>query len=147
MYYQIDQSGKVEDTKKLTIVAFANGKTRTLKISGKEKRKLIKIMRILYSPRKTFVFKIFAGLIFLLLKDQKIEKIDIDREYPGHEGTIKGFLINLFNKAGKNPPQIEFALIGKESLVHKIAIEAFRGKRKADVIAEAQEVFGLFYTK
>lgn len=70
--YQIDQSGKVEDTKKLTIVAFANGKIKSLKISAVEKRKLIKAMRELDRPRKIFIFKIFAALIYLLFKNEKL---------------------------------------------------------------------------
>lgn len=35
----IDQSGKVENTSKLTVVAYANGKVRSLKISAVEKLK------------------------------------------------------------------------------------------------------------
>lgn len=145
MKYQIDQSGKIEDTKRLTIVAFANGKTRTLKISGREKQRLIKTMRALDYPKKTFIFKAFAGLVFLLLKGQRVEAVIIDKEYPGHEGTIKGILIQLFDKAKKKPPEIEFAKIGKESPAHKVAIETFRGKRKPDLVVKAKEVLNLFY--
>jgi len=65
---QIDQSGKVEDTNKLTIVALANGKLKSLKISAVEKQKLVKTMRILDYPKKAFIYKIFAGLVFLLIK-------------------------------------------------------------------------------
>jgi len=57
MKYYIDQSGKIEDTKKLTIIAYANGKTKSLKISAVEKRRLIKTMRALDYPQKAFILK------------------------------------------------------------------------------------------
>lgn len=41
----IDQSGKVENTSKLTVVAYANGKVRSLKISAVEKRKVCYFLR------------------------------------------------------------------------------------------------------
>lgn len=92
MRFEIDQSGKVEDTAKLTIVAFANGKAKSLKISAVQKRKVVFTLRE-FSFGKTFIFKIFAGLIFLLIKDEKAPEIVIDREYPGHEATIKELLL------------------------------------------------------
>lgn len=141
----IDQSGKIEDTKKLTIIAYANGKTKALKISAVEKRRLIKIMRILDSPKKAFVLKVFAGLIFLLLKDEKVDEIIIDKEYPRHEATIKVILLQLFVKTKLKKPEINFDLIGKKSPVHKLAIETFRGKMKPDLIVKATEILKLFY--
>lgn len=145
MKVEIDQSGKIEDTRRLTIVAFADGKARTLKISGVEKRKLIKSMRALDYPQKVYIYKIFAGLIFFLLKDQEIKDAVIDKEYPGHEPLIKDLIFNLFAKAKQKAPKINFALIGRDSLAHKIALEVFRGKKKADIIIKAKGALGLFY--
>ncbi len=145
MTYEIDQSGKIEDSNKLTIVALANGKTKTLKIGAVEKQKLIKTMRILDYPRKSFIYKMFAGLVFLLLKDEKAEDITIDKEYPGHEGLIKAIIIRLFQSTGIEAPSISFSLVGKDCQAHKVAIETFRGIRKPDLIINAKEVLGLFY--
>lgn len=47
---EIDQSGKVEDTNKLTVVAFSNGKIKSLQISAREKQKLVKAMRGIDHP-------------------------------------------------------------------------------------------------
>ncbi|MBU2544861.1 hypothetical protein KKC65_00185 [Patescibacteria group bacterium] len=145
MAYQIDQSGKVEDTNKLTIVALANGRVKSLKISAVEKQKLIKIMRIHDYPKKTFIYKIFASLIFLLLKNERIEGIIIDNEYPGHQAIIKDVLQRLFKKKNKQAPEIMFAEIGKKSIAHKVALEVFRGKRKPDIIIGADDVIKLLY--
>ena len=147
MIYQIDQSGKVEDTNKLTIVAFANGEVKSLKISAKEKQKLVTAMRVLDYPRKIFIYKIFATLMFLLIKDEKVEEVIIDKEYPGHEAVIKDVIRGLFKKEGKDMPIINFAYISKKSMAHKIALEIFKGKREADAIIKADGVMKLLYKK
>ena len=147
MIYQIDQSGKIEDTRRLTIVAFANGKCKALKILAVEKQKLINTMRKLDYPKKTFIYKIFAGLIFLLLKKEKVNEIIIDKEYPGHEATIKNIILQLFRRAKIKTPQIRFDTIGKQSNAHKAALETFRGKRKADIEIKPKQVLKLFYRK
>lgn len=51
MKFEIDQSGKLEHTNRLTIVAYANGRIKVLKISSVEKRKLIRAFRELERPR------------------------------------------------------------------------------------------------
>jgi len=145
MPYHIDQSGKIEDTNRLTIVAFANGKAKSLKISGPEKQKLVSAIRALDYPKKTFIFRIFAGLIFLLIRNEKIAEIVIDEEYPGHEATIKNLLLHLFRKSNKQPPNIIFMEIGKRSLAHKIAWDAFRNKKRVDIVVKSGNVLELFY--
>jgi len=147
MVYQIDQSGKVEDTNKLTIVCVANGKIKTLKVSTREKQKLIATMRVLDYPKKIFIYKTFAALIFLLIKEEKIINLSIDKEYPGHEAFIKEIILRFFRNNNLKSPTIDFCLVGKKSLAHKIAIETFRGKRKPNIIIKAENVIALFYTR
>lgn len=148
MTYQIDQSGKVEDTNRLTIVAFANGKIKSLKVSAVEKQKLIKIMRELDYPKKLFIFKIFAGLIYLLFAKEQLnanDSIIIDKEYPGHEGIIKDVLSNLFRQIDNKAPSIEFSEIGKKSQAHLKAIAVFRGRIKPDIIVKADDILNVLY--
>jgi len=147
MVYEIDQSGKVENTQKLTIVSYANGKTKTLSISAVQKRRLLIAMRIHDQPRKTFVFKIFAGLIFLLTKNEKTDVLIIDREYPGQEALIRNILVALFHKNNLKSPEISFQEIGKNSNAHKAAYEVFTNKRKPDMFVTAKDVFFLFCLK
>ncbi|OGG12409.1 hypothetical protein A3J20_01170 [Candidatus Gottesmanbacteria bacterium RIFCSPLOWO2_02_FULL_42_29] len=147
MIYQIDQSGKIEDTNKITIIAYANGNNKTLSMKAAEKQKMLNRMRIMDKPKKTFIFKAFAGLVFLLLKDEDVDEVIIDKEYPGHEATIKAILVRLFDRNELNPPNIGFALIGKKSKAHKIALETYRGERKPDIKVKAEGVLNLFNLK
>ncbi|MFH0857033.1 MAG: hypothetical protein V1860_03995 [bacterium] len=142
---EIDQSGKVEDTNKLTVVAFSNGKIKSLQISAREKQKLVKAMRGIDHPKQVFIFKIFACLIFLLINSEKEEYITIDKEYPGHEAIIKGMILSLFYKIKNKAPDIMFAEIGKKSMAHKTAIAIFRKERKADIIIRADDIIKLLY--
>lgn len=147
MKYEIDQSGKIEQTNKLTIVAFGNGRAKVLKISSIEKQKLIKALKEVDHPRHTFIYKIFSSLVFLLLKDERIVQVTIDNEYLGNEATIKNILVQLFRKASKKEPEIQFGYIGKTSLAHKAAIAAFRGELKPDIVVKAVEILGILYKK
>lgn len=145
MKFIIDQSGKVENTQKLTVVSCSNGKAKTLVISAVQKRKLLAVMQNMYWPKKVIVFRIFAGLVFLLIKNEKIDVLIIDREYPGQEAIIRDVIVSLFKKARKNPPEINFKEIGKKAKAHQVALETFQGKRKPDMFVKAVDVLRLFY--
>lgn len=128
-------------------IALANGKTLIIKISSTEKRKLIEAIRELHRPHKTYVYQIFAGLIFLLLKDTKLQEVLIDTEYDGHNASIKEVLVQLFERFQKEVPEINFGYVGKRSSAHKAAIEAFRKKKKVTITATAEDMLKLLYTK
>lgn len=141
MDYEIDQSGKLEDTRNVSVIAYANGMVKSLKISAVEKRRLLGIMRLRDYPKKLFVYKAFAALIFLLLGNEKVETLTIDREYPGHEALIKNVLLNLYRRDGLATSKIVFAEIGKKSPAHKVALEVFRNVRRADILVRVDNVF------
>ena len=63
MRIEIDQSGKIENTNKNTIIAFSNNKFKSIFISAKDKREIQKFFRRIGKPR-IFVYKTFAILIF-----------------------------------------------------------------------------------
>ena len=147
MTYQIDQSGKVEDTNKLTVVAYANGKIKSVKIGSVEKQKLLTAMRTLDHPKRNYVYKIFAALIYFLLADESVDSVVIDHEYTGHEESIIGILTQLLHKNSKNIPTIRFGYVGKSSPAHQAALDVFRDKKEADIIVNAKEVLGLLYRR
>jgi len=59
--YQIDQSGKIEQTNKVTIVAFSNDKSGSVMLSASDKRALQEIYRKAGKPR-VFPTQVFAAL-------------------------------------------------------------------------------------
>lgn len=144
--FQIDQSGKIEDTSKSTYLALSNSEVYVLKLSSTEKRKLIGIIKEIRRPHKTYIYQIFAALVFQLLKNHQLSQVTIDTEYPGHESSIKEVLIQLFQRFKKPLPEINFGYVGKKSGAHLAAIETLRGKRKADVIVKARDVLDALYS-
>ncbi len=141
----IDQSSKIEYTKRNTVLAFSNGKQKSLLIKAGDKREIQKIFREAGKP-DIFTYKTFAILIYLLIKDdlKKIQQIVIDKEYPGKESLIKNFLLEILRKHGNNfdPDDISFMLVGKKHPCHKIAINVFRRNAKSDLAVSKKEVLG-----
>lgn len=93
---------------------------------------------------EVFIYKTFAVLIFLLIKDdiRAISHITIDIEYTGKNALIKDYLLQLLRKyrKGFDKENICFRRIGKKDNAHKVAIETLRGKRKADKQAGYKDV-------
>lgn len=143
MVYHIDQSGKIENSNRLTVVAYANGQIKSIKIGSIEKQRLLAAMREIDYPKRNYVYKIFAALIYFLLADENVSFVVIDQEYTGHEESIIGMLTQLLRKNGKNIPTIRFGYVGKLSPAHKAAANVFRGRKEADVIVTAKEILGL----
>jgi len=116
-----------------------------VKIAGTEKQKLLAVMRTLDRPKQNYVYKVFAALIYFLLADEIVDSVVIDREYTGHEVTIKNIIIQLLNKNGKSVPDIRFGYVGKSSGAHKAALNVFRGDKEADMVVTAKEMLRLLY--
>ena len=129
MRIEIDQSGKIEKTNKITVVAYSNNKSGSILISGKDKQKIQSFYRKKGQP-KIFRYKLFALLIFVLIKNfiKSSDSIIIDREYLGYEKLIKNFLLEIAQKKGLklNKENIKFHLIGKKSRAHAKAFSAFK---------------------
>jgi len=62
MTYQIDQSGKIEQTEKYTVLALSNENHFAVILSAKNKRRLQEMFRILGAPR-LFIDYVFAALV------------------------------------------------------------------------------------
>ncbi|MBU2539539.1 hypothetical protein KJ786_00020 [Patescibacteria group bacterium] len=145
MHIKIDQSGKVEDTRANTIIAFSNGKRKSILIDRKEKRELETIFRK-NNKSKVFIFKTFAILIFLLIKDDLIEiqHISIDLEYPGKDYLIKDYLLTMIRKYrsfGKR--DIAFIRVDRKTKAHELAINVHRNHIKPDIIVDKKDVLSL----
>lgn len=143
MKIEIDQSGKIEDTGKDTIVAFSNGISGSILILAKDKREIQNVFRQ-GNKSRIFVYKLFSLLIFILIKPHisKIDEIVIDTEYPGKSAIIKDFLLREIRKA--NPKfqkeNISFGNIGKKSRAHQTAYKAFKKKSKVDKTVSLKDI-------
>lgn len=140
MKIEIDQSGKIENTNKLTVVAYSNSKQKAILITSGNKKKIQAMFRKSHQPR-IFVYKLFAVAIFVLIKDdmKNIDQIIIDREYVGYENLIKQFIIDVCrkNKIHISKDIIHFHLISKKSNAHKVALCAYK-KKRADLRLSVQ---------
>ena len=143
MHIEIDQSGKVEDTSHDTVVAFSNGKQKSLQIQAEEKRKIQQIFREAGKPHM-FAVKTFAILVYLLVQDdlEKIERLTIDREYVGYEWLVKQVLLQIIRRRGNRMEKedVVFWSVGKQSRAHKRALAVYRGNLAPDGCARAQDV-------
>ena len=143
MNIEIDQSGKIENTSKNTVVAFSNGKSKSISISAKDKREIQNFFRMAGKPR-VFVYRLFAILIFLLIKDnlKKIDQITIDIEYPGWNHQIKDYLLSEIRKVNPNfsKNNIVFKSVGKKSEAHLIAYSTTQRKREPDLKIGSKDI-------
>lgn len=98
MKYQIDQSGKIEQTNQDTVLAIT-GKdiSYCIKITSKTKRQLQEYFRSIGQPN-LFIYKSFTAAVYLLLNtfNMRVSQVEIDREYPGQEKLIEVMLLKLF---------------------------------------------------
>ena len=151
MRVEVDQSGRVDETNKPTVLALANGMSFTIRLSGRAKREILSDLRRRRKRKpvqKTLYILIFATLVYLLLKEhiEKLSTVVIDTELMGHEGDIKAHIVNLFLRHGKEvkPDVFQFRQIGKKSPAHALAIKVFRGKERADREIGVDEVLAHF---
>jgi len=149
MKIEIDQSGKIENTNKLTAIAFSNNHQKSLIITAKDKKSVQSIFRRIGQP-KIFVYKLFATAVFVLIKDdlKKLDQIIIDKEYLGYEKIIKKFILEIAEHNNKkiDGSNIHFHSIGKKSQAHKIALRAFQTKR-SDIKLTSKDFFEISFTK
>lgn len=139
MHIEVDQSGKIGDTKVPTVLAFANSDSYAIFIPATVKRDALKALRQLGKSGTTLYLEFFAIGLYLLLKDyiQKANLVTIDVEYPGHDDKIKERLLYLLQRAGISleVDRIRFDLIhqgGKKPPAHDKAYYTYRGEIEPD---------------
>lgn len=153
MKVEVDLSGRIENTKTKTVIAYSNGERRVLIISAVEKRKLIRLFRELKISPKFFYLEIFCALVFLLFKKYffEISAIVFDQEYIGLENEVKLRLIKMAKKHGVkfDKEKISFKRVGKKSPAHILAIDIFRKNKEIDEElgrkVTAREIFRLIF--
>ncbi len=145
MRVEIDQSGRVEDLATGTAVAFSNGKYGAIFISAGVKREVVQILKTkpLYALRFASLF--FATLVFILIKEAKIDSFLIDAEYPRDDIYVEEVIKKLFKRKRVVHPNILFGRIGKRSSAHALAWKVHRTKGYGKKVAKVslKEVLSL----
>lgn len=148
MKIEIDQSGKIEETHRDTVLAMANGVTKTVRITARTKRRLQDIFRRIGEPR-SYVIHSFTTLIYLLIEPEieKLSDIVIDGEYPGYESTIIALLKRILSqKEVKELPDIRSELVGKKANAHIAALATFQRQQKANKILSYETIYAECFT-
>lgn len=151
MRLQIDQSGRVEYTSHKTVIAYSNDKHSSVVITAQTKRKIQEIFRRRGMP-KLFALRTFAAAVSLLLKNivdgNRIDRVIIDREYPGNERVLTDMISEIMRRMGFEAPSIAWAEIGKKSPAHFVAYGVFKNKKQPDKIISFEELLNwAFKTK
>lgn len=136
MRYEIDQSGKIEDTSKDTIIAVTNSKRISVFISARNKRRLQSLFRK-YGQTRLFIDHTFAILLILVLKrmPRYISMVMVDIEYPGHTKIIEEIVYREIKNI-----RIHWTLIGKKSNAHDHAYKVFKGHLSPDMKITFEEM-------
>src|SRR3990167_4722343 len=135
MRIEIDQSGKIENTNRPTVVAFCNSKQGAVIVLSREKKLIQKFFRQINKPR-LFAYLGFTALVYLLVKDhiRNRDQIIIDREYPGFEKFIKHKLKEIINENKKiKDIDVSISQIGKKSQAHIIAYDGLVQRSKVKI--------------
>lgn len=140
----VDQSGKIEDTARPTVLAFSNGKKLTVVLPASDKRILQEIFRSKFKKQRQYVYLTFSALLVILLgKIASPAEIIIDREYTGKEALINVFCLELWKKKRTAQHNIKFGHVGKTSKAHNVAYKTFKGRIKADFKVNFMEILDL----
>lgn len=140
MIYQIDQSGKIEQTNKMTVIAFSDSTKYAVVYPAKIKHKIQEVFRM-HGFTALFIYYSFSvGVYYLLEHLEQKSYITIDLEYPGKDKIIKQFVDSLLKKNNKPDHDINFARIGNRPLAHYAAKDVFDKKIKANKILSVKDI-------
>ncbi len=138
---EVDQSGKWESSTHTVIGASIDGKPYSALIDFQSKDTINKILGRFDQERtkskKKEIIRMFTYSVFLTIKDliRIGDDIVIDPEYEGKDDSIRDLLLHLFEKfkgLKLNRRSIQFRSLGKISVAHKVAHQAFTYKRTPD---------------
>ena len=142
MKIEVDQSEKLEQTSRDTVIAFSNGEQYSILIESGLKQNLFRNRK-----SKLFKLKLFAVCLYLLLKDkiEGKELIVIDEEYSGNDIFIKDFLLRLIRKSFPDFDRrsIIFGRVTKKSNAHDLALLVYRKKLMPNKIIKEEEILEL----
>ncbi len=138
-FYQIDQSGKIEQTNKNTVIAYSNGTKYAILIHARLKRQIHEIFRLHGFTSLSTYYLFSVGVFYLLESLKERSEIIIDTEYPGKDRIIKSFVTSLLEKNKEFEHEINFARIGNRPPAHYAAKDVFDKKKKANRVLNLED--------
>lgn len=144
---EVDQSIKMDDLVRDTVLAIANGISYAIVIPANVKRAVMQRLRAKGKSHTAVAIYVFAiGLYFLLRSViRQVDQIIIDVEYTGRETEIKNTLVAYLRRDVQHfdPARILFRHIGKQSPAHHLAVEIVRHRQTANKRVTEAEFFGV----
>jgi hypothetical protein len=146
--YHIDQSGKVEDTARTTVIALSNETQISVILKSSSKHRIQTILHELGKPQQ-YILLTFSALLAITIKTHSnCHSVTIDTEYLGHNDLIKEKTLLYLKQLGyPKTIDIRFGFIGKRSPAHILSALTAHHKRKPAKIVTATEVLKLILTK
>ena len=138
--FQVDQSVRLEELNKDTIIGLANEEHAfTLRVPRGVKRRLHGSFRREGKPQ-LFGPRVFAAAVALTISKSgfRIQELIIDLEYPGYDKNSIRF-IKQFSPA----TFVDSAAIGKKSPAHYAAHGVYLKKRQVNLTATKREILQL----
>lgn len=142
MRIEIDQSIKIEQLSRDTIIALSNDIEFAVVIPSKVKRKLQQEFRK-QGKQKLFRYRTFiAGVVLLLqyAKFKNVPSVTLDREYAGQERILRSMFFEMWMLYHNEPPHFEIMEIGKRSRAHDVGYRTLKKKRNINKVLTYQEV-------
>lgn len=138
MKYEVDQSGRIEETNRPTIISIANKNySYSVKIDSKIKRSIQKKFQIIGKPKMFSVYGFASGVIILIKKSKvKNSVVTVDVEYDGYNKILK----EIFEKYLDSSIEFRFISIGKKSPAHIVAYSVFKNKANPNYLIKIQEI-------
>jgi len=149
MYVEVDQSIRIDDTRKASIFAFSNDIKKAILISAKVKRECLVLLREQGRRGATIYVDLFSASLWLLLCNDlaELSQIVIDTEFSGErqQAKIKARLLRYAREAGitLHRDQITFQRVTKESPAHALAHAVHQQRIRPDRRVRTGELLAL----
>jgi len=149
MHIEVDQSIRIDNTQKDTIIAFSNEISAAVRIPAPVKRKCLKILRSRGAGKRNIYLKLFSAALSILLRPyaRQVNTITIDTEFSDKQSQqfIKTILLKNLRRSGSklSVDDITFSSIGKKSRAHLKAYGVHKRKTDADYTAKMGKILEL----
>ena len=152
MIVHVDQSNKIETTNKPSVLAMASSNlavptVRTVLVpAGVKQRGLATLEHTRHWGATRGAVALFTAATYILVEPHlaRIDRLQIDPEYTGHEELIRSWLIDWARRRAAVDLRevIVFQPLGRGSPAHEAALRAAR-QRRADVVLHARQLLEL----